>query len=244
MKMFKDKIIFIVRHGERADMIENIALEYLKCGKYDTELTSLGKTDAMKVGEMIRKYLKTAENNTGHNKEFFLTPNSTKIISSPFVRTLMTANHLIQGLDVQLPITIENGISEHLNKKWYPDPPEKFLVYLKEKESKERLYLNSQIREQEFSQGFVTKMPKHPETHAESFERLHESFKMLIRHYLEFQDYKILIMVTHFYPLQVFSKIFHSEDEEIPLEYCLTFAYRFTTHDKKMKFLSKIYPLH
>lgn len=82
----KNKIVFLIRHGIRADSSGLIPI----FGINDTELTEKGKELSEISGKNICKKL----------KEFGYTKENTKIqiISSPFVRALQTSRHIKEGV--------------------------------------------------------------------------------------------------------------------------------------------------
>ena len=132
----KQKYIFVIRHGERADQKCEINLSLLKCEKYDTELTENGKLESQRLGKTISTFLK--EKNIDNNK--------IKFVSSPFARTLMTAKHLIQGMEItESSIYVEHGISEILSRKLFPISPENFLVSIQTIETEEKIFLNKML---------------------------------------------------------------------------------------------------
>jgi broad specificity phosphatase PhoE len=231
MKAIKDKFLFLVRHGERMDLLENIDLNLLKLGKYDTELTDLGHSQAFKVGEKIKEFI----------KENYIEPKNTAIISSPFARTIQTSAKLIKGLGVDRPIIVENGLSEHLNPKWYPIPPEHFLVCYKDKDSKESKCFLEFIDNQEVVYSDITSLPNHPETHDECFKRLSETYELIIPHYMKTND--VMVIVTHYLALDYFLKLYHDKESKIPLEYCLTYCFRYDGEKlNKYELVSKVFP--
>jgi broad specificity phosphatase PhoE len=231
MKKIKDKLLFIVRHGERMDMIENIDYNTLKFGRYDTELTDEGHNQAYKVGNKISIYL--GENNYKST--------NTVIISSPFARTLQTAGQVSRALDTKLPIFIENGLSEHLNPKWYHIQPEEFLVCMIDKETNEKKCYLEAMKEHEVILRSQTQLPTLPETHEECYLRLKEAYNKIIPYYFGVLDYDVMIMVTHFLPLEYFMKMFYDKEIKLPVEYCLT--YGFTYSENTLNFVEKLHPI-
>jgi broad specificity phosphatase PhoE len=235
MKNFK-KFIFIARHGERADMSKDCDLNLLKCGRYDTELTENGKCQAFQAGETIKNFLK-------ENKKDY-TIHNTSVISSPFARTIITANELIKGLCIpeKIPLFIENGLCEHLNKKWYPQHPNSFLLSLKDEMCEKKEYLNSQIKGLECRYQNITEMPIYPETHQECELRFKNVYNKIINHHFHVEEKDILILVTHFFPVEIFLRHFYNKEHAPPLEYCLTFAFYYNEESMEPIFVNQIYP--
>jgi broad specificity phosphatase PhoE len=259
MKKF-DKFIFIVRHAERADLKPNIDLESLKCGKYDTELTNEGKEEAKKVGKIIRKFI-AKNNNVDLN---YFNKNNFSLVCSPFTRTIQTAHELIKGLmkkdysdedvelsqycsdnnEVILPIRIEKGLCEHLSTKWYPCHPQEFITCMKSENCEEKEFFKSQINiHQLIHHCSLHEFPTYPESHEECTERFEIVYKRLIENYMENLKFNNLIMVTHFFPVEIFFNLYHKEKIELDVEYSLTLAFRYDEIKKQPVFLQKLYPL-
>lgn len=236
MKKFP-KYIFILRHGERADAVENCDFNMLKCGKYDSELTENGKRQAYEVGNKIKQFL--MEKNITH-----INSNNTSVISSPFARTIITGHELIRGLNLseKIPLTIEKGLSERLNEKWYPHPPETFLLSTKEEVCEKREFLNSQIEGLECHHKNLTEMPKYPESYDECLKRFAKVYNILMSHYLNYERKDIIIMVTHFIPIEIFVKYFYNIEYKLPFENCITLAFYYDENACRPIYVDRIYP--
>jgi broad specificity phosphatase PhoE len=232
MKAVKDKLIFLVRHGERMDLLENQDLSLLKLGQYDTELTDLGHSQAFQVGQKIKEFLKSEGDEVNKDK--------IEIISSPFARTIQTSAKLIKGLGVDKKLIVENGLAEHLNPKWYPIPPKDFLVCYRDKESNESKCLLEFMQDQEVQFSQLTELPTHPETKDSCFKRVSETYDMIIPYYLKTSD--VLIIVTHYLALEYFMHIYHKQRTKIPLEYCLTYVFKYFPDTKGFEYVTKMYP--
>jgi broad specificity phosphatase PhoE len=241
MKLFNNKFIIIVRHAERADMIENAILENLKCGIYDTELTDLGKSQAYEAGTKIKDFFEEKRIDLNLLEK----ENKIKLLCSPFARTLITSYQMLKGLNLTTPISIEEGLCEHLSQKWYPCPPENFLAWIKHEESKEKIHLNTEIEDHLIIHDSKTPLPSYPETHEECAIRLKSVYDNITNYYLEECDNRVLLLVTHFFPIEVFVKLFAIEERkmDLPCEYCMTLAFSYDQKlSNKIKFIDKIYP--
>jgi len=105
--------VWIARHGNRLDFVNP---EWFTTAKrrYDPPLSEDGVVQAKQLGQRL------VGENIGH------------IFSSPFLRTVQTANQVAECLD--LPIKLESGLSEWLNADWMDSQPEKLsLDVLQEK---------------------------------------------------------------------------------------------------------------
>jgi broad specificity phosphatase PhoE len=93
----------IVRHGERIDKVDP---NWLATAEHPTDpfLSDVGFEQARFVGQHLKR-----------------TENVTRIIVSPFTRTLQTATEINKSLD--LPLCVEPGICEWLNPEWHRGAP-------------------------------------------------------------------------------------------------------------------------
>ena len=100
--------VFLIRHGERADEVETSELytrrkELKERGikridRYDPPLTQTGRQQAKVCGEKLRTYME--ENNISFDV----------VYSSPFIRTMETANEIALALDLPLkPVAALGG---------------------------------------------------------------------------------------------------------------------------------------
>lgn len=259
MKHF-NKLIFIVRHAERADLKPFVNLESLKCGKYDSELTNEGKEEAKKVGHVIKNFISNY-NNVDLN---YFNKNNFSLVCSPFTRTIQTAHELISELmkkenyfnknklseicyenhKTLLPIRIENGLCEHLSSKWYPCHPREYITCMKHDNCGEKEFFNSQINiHQLIHNCSLHEFPKYPESHEECSERFKIVYKKLIENYMENLKFNNLIMVTHFFPLEIFMNLYNKNKFELDVEYSLTLAFKYDEIKKQPIFIKKLYPL-
>jgi broad specificity phosphatase PhoE len=237
-----NKFIFVVRHGERADLIKNANLDILKCGRYDSELTEKGKLEAFKIGQKIKTFLYKQKMERLFKPEYISHKDKISICCSPFARTIMTANEIVKGLKLILPIKIEKGLCEHLSEKWYPEHPEKFMVALHNERTQGKDYLMSQIKDQELIHEFITDMPKYPESHEECHSRFKNVYEKLINYYMEHRNKHVLIIVSHHFPLEIFHRYYHQDNISLPAEYGLTIVFKYDTKSKKPDFVKKLFP--
>ena len=98
-----DRVIWIVRHGARLDF-EDPGWSAAAPRPHDPPLSPQGLREAEQISQRL-----SAES-VSH------------IFSSPFLRTLQTADALAREL--LLPIKVEKGLAEWLNREWFPAPPE------------------------------------------------------------------------------------------------------------------------
>ena len=107
-------MLYIVRHGERADLNgteedkKNIRL------KFDPNLTENGKLQAQTTGKFIDLNLESTYSKKGIKYNVI-------IISSPFLRCLQTAANIAKNLKnvQQKTIFIEDKIGEIMSSRWF-----------------------------------------------------------------------------------------------------------------------------
>lgn len=94
--------VWIARHGNRQDFVDP---DWMKTAPrpYDPGLSPDGVGQARRLAERLQP------------------ENIGVIVSSPFLRTVETANQVADLLD--LPIFVEPGLSEWLNPEWFPHHP-------------------------------------------------------------------------------------------------------------------------
>ena len=95
--------VWVARHGNRLDFVNP---EWFNTAQrpYDPPLSDDGVIQAQQLGQRLKS------------------ANIAHIFSSPFLRTVQTANQVAQALD--LPIKLEAGLSEWLNPEWMKQKPE------------------------------------------------------------------------------------------------------------------------
>jgi broad specificity phosphatase PhoE len=89
--------VWLCRHGNRIDFVDPT------WQGTDPHLSPDGVEQARETGERLRS------------------ESIRRIFASPFLRTVETAHHIAEALD--LPIHIEHGACEWLNPEWFPTPP-------------------------------------------------------------------------------------------------------------------------
>ncbi len=99
--------IWIARHANRLDFV-NPDWFLTAQRRYDPPLSDDGIVQASQLAQRLK-----------HEK-------ITAIFSSPFLRTVQTADRVAEVLD--LPIKLESGLSEWLNPEWMNENPEKMPI--------------------------------------------------------------------------------------------------------------------
>ncbi len=145
--------VWLARHGQRQDTLDP---NWAKTAPrpFDSPMADEGHVQARKLGRRLK------QEGIGH------------IFASPFLRTVETAHHVAEALD--LPVKVEAGMSEWLQGKWFPERP----PMLQMPELKERFpRLDPAYR------SIV--LPEHPEDSAKLFDRCGRTIEHMIRTYDE-----------------------------------------------------------
>jgi broad specificity phosphatase PhoE len=197
-KMDQDKLFIVMRHGERADLVDS---ENQILHEYDPELTQNGVEQALTIGSQLRDICL--------NKKIL-------IVSSPFARTIMTSLNVIKGLDHNnINMIIDSGYSEFLSKTAYIKSPKEVLA----------LYNNNMtffqnLPEIDLKRTFDT-FPDYPENIKQCLQRYINTAKSSINDFK--YDYDVIITVTHGYGVSSICQHFDHDVWEI--DYCYTFIF-------------------
>ena len=242
-------MIAIVRHGEREDDSTN-RKRRSNIG-YDPSLSELGEEQARLTGRYIlEKYL---------YKENYHTQNNLKIISSPFLRTLQTAENIAQEVNCQR-IYVWDPICEELKEDifdFFPLPHINFYVHNMEFISEHFLSgANTEVIRMEDQEEIL--MPyNYPERKENKNSRLPHvraqiAFDYLIRTQFDDETYhecsnpevaqspnhkdaNIVLLVTHAFALLPFVKYFTEQNTYSDRGYCsLSVAERVASNSWKL----------
>lgn len=156
--MTSSQIVWIARHGNRLDFVHP---EWFNTAerRYDPPLSDDGFIQAQELGRRLA------------------TVNIHHIFSSPFLRTIQTANEVAKILD--LPIKLEAGLSEWHNADWMSEKPE---IHPRDLLLKDYPHIDSNYRSQI--------IPNYPESQAEVNQRTGEIARKLVA---EFSDDILLV---------------------------------------------------
>ena len=206
----KERYIIIMRHGERSDLAEFNQ----SCYSLDPELTEDGKNQAYEAGKRLKEILdaKFAEETT-ENKAAI---KRIVLLSSPFTRTLQTAKFIKNGMELNLPIYIENGLSEFISKNWFRSSPSEFLSYYQllnldgdkmgkqnELEIRNKEYFLKEFMYDVIINQSITRLPEYPESTNKCITRFQNTFDSLMHYYFLRKNFDVMILVTHFFGIQV-----------------------------------------
>lgn len=96
--------VWAARHGSRLDFVDPEWAENAR-RPFDPPLSEAGRRQARELGERL-----AVETSVAY------------VVSSPFLRCVETAVLAAEALD--LPVRLDNGLSEWMNREWFPAPPE------------------------------------------------------------------------------------------------------------------------
>ena len=147
------QIVWVARHGNRLDFVNP---EWFNTAQrpYDPPLSDDGVIQAQQLGQRLKS------------------ANIAHIFSSPFLRTVQTADQVAQALD--LPIKLEAGLSEWLNPEWMKQKPETL--------SPEALAQKYPLIDRRYSSRVV---PQYPESNETVMQRSAQTVRQLVEEFLE-----------------------------------------------------------
>ena len=185
------KYIFLIRHGERGD-IRFRKSKHLFCEvSFDTAITDLGKLQ----GETTGEYLQLIGNISNLSE--------IEIFSSPFLRTIQTAAHILKGIinatkaeedkKLQPIIEIVNGLSEELSTHLFKiNPLSELLIRSQDKSKIEKNYLEGINYEDANAEEY----PEYPERRKDTKSRYFGCFEQIISRLGE-SEKRVFICITH-----------------------------------------------
>ncbi|CAD8081190.1 unnamed protein product [Paramecium primaurelia] len=171
-------MLFLIRHGERADDSTNAEKQRIILS-FDPHLSINGESQAKKTGKYIRNILKL------QSIENII------LVTSPYLRCVQTIIGIASQLEQQIQIYIAKGLGECFRQDWFEKDVLSELHY----------YKSSQFYDHVFKQYPLLDVPyqeviqQYPESIQEFFGRFSENYKRM-REY--FQNKHILV-VTHGY---------------------------------------------
>ena len=211
----QEKMIFFLRHAERADCAENEEFRSIEI-LLDPHITKLGKFQAKFAGVEIES----------------VTKSQTKylVVSSPFLRCLQTANELVKVFGkeriIGQKIYMDNFLAEFLNSLYFSSSPMNDLyVYTKPQEIKKK-YLDIEVQNGLIGEGNHTLDIKYSETPNELYDRVTRGYSKALELYskiLQEEKNTTLILVTHGYGVQFLLDHYDAFDLEKGVDYtCLS----------------------
>jgi broad specificity phosphatase PhoE len=259
----KEKLIIVMRHGERADL----AGEEVLLHGCDPELTEEGKKQAYLAGIKLKELLEEIYGKNWNSKKI-------AFITSPFARCIVTAKYAKNGMNLCLPLYIENGLSEVISKKWFINSPVEFLVYHNsileqnleaemEKEEHDYSHKSNKMKKKEVKVKFfipekpdillkeleteiiinqsLNVLPMFPESDTHCITRIQTTLDLIIYHFGIRKEYDVIVLVTHMFGMKALL-----EKMKIPIdykiEYCSTCLFKHNTETGKFTFEKSFKP--
>ena len=234
------KILMLMRHGEKLVKTGKKP----KCGKYDSELSSLGIEQSIFSGQKFLSQLKKFNFSN-------ISPSEISIISSPYMRTLQTTSYFLKGIDSKnffqnndisklYNISIEYGIREILNKKKLKgeEVPKNFLNFLNNPNYKDfddelkKLKLNI-ISNYDFS--------TEKESRDECFIRCKKYVDEQLINFDKNNEYKVIVIISHSGPMQfIMKRLGFIIDDVHKIHFCEQYYFDITEGIENAKFIEKV----
>jgi len=218
-----EKMILVIRHGEREDD-ENLKYDKNKINKYDPKLTETGRSQAELIGNQVKEIIKKNLNKDLCDVKILL-------LSSPFLRTLMTSESFIEGLmknnlesNNNVKIEMHYGLYEFLHERNFDRHPEKYLEINKKKNVNESIpILKNLFYGEKIINVILPDM--FPESWQELIDRYRKSFYQIREEFMK-SEYEVLILVTHGYAVKTLATELNCKDDCSIIDYCSTFIFK------------------
>lgn len=230
-----NKLLIIIRHGERIDRTGEIP----KCGIMNPELTEKGKLQSFESSKIIIEKIK----NFGIND---ISPNIFEIRSSPYMRTIQTAAQLLRGLNLffsqntKEKVNILNNIYIDFDLRKRIKPNKKFnkedILY-----SSVDKYVNfdKEIKNIEFI-GEKGDFPLNEETNEQCEERSLNYLNNVLKKEIndKVKKNRIFIIIGHRGPLKyILNKLGFNSVDKNKFDYCSKFFFDISNGLENSKFL-------
>jgi len=231
-------MLFLVRHGERADhgTPEEKSQIQLKC---DPHLTDLGKVQAKKAGERIVNLLHEYQETSGKKSEEL----KYLIISSPFRRCIQTANHVSQALPKENIIGQKIYLNDYLCDYLGDFHPESVLKDLQVRNSIEEVqkHIEFDLQDGYPEIGNHAFNPVHPEGGETLRNRVFEGHIKTMKPYFinEINKEKdvVLILVSHGYVVECLLELYEGHNKVAGTNYTAVSQVEFDSESLKGKVL-------
>lgn len=240
------KILIFMRHGEK--IVKTGAIP--KCGKFDSELSSLGINQSFLSGQKFVSQLKKYNFSD-------INPSQIHIISSPYIRTLQTTAHFLKGMEsknifnsssnkdnddfsILYNISIEYGVREILNKKKLKDEivPNNYLNFLNNPNYKD---IDDEFKKFKFNIISDCNFSTEKESRKECFDRCKKYINERLINFDKNNKYKIIIIISHSGPIQFMMKSLGFNEENVnDITFCKQYYFDITEGIENAKLLEII----
>jgi broad specificity phosphatase PhoE len=231
----KKKLIVVMRHGERTDdknAKEFGSIDQTIMNEFDPALTLNGVEQAKSIGKQLKKFIEKLYNKKTSDLKIC-------IYSSPFLRTLMTAENVIEGFsesvtNPKINLNIYNGLYEYLNEHHFKAHPQETLEV--NYDSFTHKYLNKSSITKEDLPGF-------PENINQIISRYTEAIQKLKQLFLQNENEDdVLVIVTHGYGVQISATYLNIPEDFFFIDYCSTYIFDLESSTGISKYLITLNP--
>eukprot|EP01016_Furgasonia_blochmanni_P036726 TRINITY_DN4229_c0_g1_i1.p1 TRINITY_DN4229_c0_g1~~TRINITY_DN4229_c0_g1_i1.p1 ORF type:complete len:304 (+),score=4.81 TRINITY_DN4229_c0_g1_i1:171-1082(+) len=215
-------MFYVVRHGQRGDRGTPYERERIEI-PFDPHLTEKGCAQAEETGIFLEEQIKAYEKLLSIRKGTDWTGRvKAVVISSPFLRTMMTAHNIVSRLSnvYENRIFIQDGFCEYLDKYFTHDVRRD--LYIRTRTREETLkYFDYPVQDEIVPEGNLYNVV-YPETMEECDRRVAYNMESLRESFSERfpQDEFVFIIVTHQF---IVESVLRAYKNEVPLwsvEYC------------------------
>jgi hypothetical protein len=88
----------------------------------------------------------------------------------------------------------------------------------------------------------ITRLPDYPESTNKCITRFQNTLESLVFYYFISKNFEIIILVTHFFGIQVLCEKMEMPVDYYEVEYASTFIFNYNEDTEKYKFISFFYP--
>ena len=227
------KVIIVMRHGERIDLVDR---KKQRLKEYDPELTALGKKQAKEIGQRVLERCDKFD--------------YVNVYSSPFTRTLMTGLAFIDNFNIcdNKCIYISKDLSEFLSINGFKyDPLPTLLINNTNKFIRESFLNFDDINVKYFTNKDSKDMIKYPEVFEDAVKR-YTSIGEEIFERIKNDNKKgnsLNVIITHGYGVQIITDLLLSKCKShknivIFPEYCS--SYCFNNINDTLNYVDEIVP--
>lgn len=230
----------IIRHGERADHAggEEWAKNEVK---FDPHLTPLGALQAQAAGQRVAKIVKSAIDDG-----LLATPKpKILVLSSPFLRCIMTARNIIKGLQdeyeiVDNAIHVQYGLAEYIEAAFDATVLED-LHFAKGDKEKLSKYVDYEVKKGYIDETDFELLPKY----SEDWPGYHKRFLYFVDRFRKLHEEKlekegiVTLAVSHGAAIQCSMEIWDTYDAAVGFPYCGINHLHFVKGEEKPKILLK-----
>lgn len=214
-------MIFAIRHGERGDRSRDYEKSNVELD-FDPHLTEFGKLQAFHAGQVIKKTAEEAASKEMDGKQV-----KYMVVSSPFLRCIMTAHSIIKSLGEEKiyggKLFLDNSITE-TNRDVYFDKDPADDLYVRTKKDEVSKYIDFPIQDGLLDDGEHVGGPEFPENFKEeSFrQKRRELYSKILEHYTKNtkdEGNVALVIVSHWYVMEIILEHHGHDAKDVEVSY-------------------------